>query len=222
MSNCIDRFQNEHDIQTYLDESDDNIIICYEFDNGKLEYHCQSRYNLLNYIEMLDPDLPGGNNYTDFPFKDEILYNLDDQKINYDEIPEIQRGEYFDKEMLVAKIFGVYIFWKEGELRNFANFLRGGSPFCKLFIEMELDIYHPVTNFHTYYDLMYGDDNETILDESSSEDELNIEDNSEDDKMSVEYDRMKNAWMSDIWTASIAANVVSVEEYSYEEYKNMT
>ncbi len=48
---CIDDFQNERDIREYLEESTDNIVVCFVFKGHEI-YHCESRDEVIRLLEI--------------------------------------------------------------------------------------------------------------------------------------------------------------------------
>ncbi len=169
MPNCIDQFHNEHDIDQYLAESDDNIIICLEFEDNIQKYYCESRINLSRIMNHHDDvslmrDIYGDEGYVavmsyftrDFypdirdlkdnfrPKRDMVTDYLENVDYTVLEAPEIDqypvRGDTDTLlEIISSNQITIFQFWIGNKIDDFKEFLSGGSRFCKLTIRMKFE-----------------------------------------------------------------------------------
>ncbi len=143
MPNCIDQFRNEQDIRRYLDESEDNIIICLEFEDGRQQYYCESRSNLLRMMSIYDDD-DYGEWVMNYPraadLRDNFIINKNAITRYLDSPPY---GEFRDTDTLLEIVSSnkltMFQFWKYSMIGDFRAFLEGESRFCKLTIQMKID-----------------------------------------------------------------------------------
>ncbi len=163
MPNCIDQFHNDQDIDDYLAESDDNIIICLEFDTGsrrnRQQYYCESRGNLLLKMRGFDDNI-----HLRYPYDvyissamgwdtpDEYYPHADDMRNNFEvnrnmitaylnnhpreirDIRTLSNIVLFDQPAAESRLY-----WTRNRVDDFINFLEGDSRFCKLTIQVEIN-----------------------------------------------------------------------------------